>query len=95
MLVHFNIYRLDSSPLVQEVAEVIRALQATSLTFQPGHMGIRVQGEWDEVMAAIRQCHRRLVQKHLCVLTTIVIDDDQNITTVSFQEEEKSCTASS
>jgi uncharacterized protein YqgV (UPF0045/DUF77 family) len=94
LLVHFNIYRLDSSPLAQEVAEVVRTLQTTSLKFQPGPMGIRVQGQWDEVMAAIRKCHQHLIRKHLRVLTTIVIDDDQNVATFSLQQGEKPCTAS-
>ena len=95
MQAHFNIYCLDS--FTQDVAEITRALEGTLLEFHPGPMGTNVQGEWNEVMAAIRNCHQDLIRKHRRVLTTIVIeDDDQPISFAnSIQQEVQSCRASS
>jgi len=76
MQAHFRIYRLDTPSLTQNVAEVIDTLQCTRLEFHAGPLGIRVQGELEEVMAAISLCHRRLAREHR-ILTTIVIDDDR------------------
>jgi uncharacterized protein YqgV (UPF0045/DUF77 family) len=98
MQAHFIIYLLDSSPLRQDVAEIMRALQGTSLDFQAGPMGTKVQGDWDEVMAAIHHCHQDLARKHERVLTTIVIDDEQNpvpFSNNSVRKEVQSCRVSS
>src|SRR5438132_12598318 len=77
MQAHFRIYRLDSPTLTENAGDVISILQTTPLEFQPGPMGTRVQGELEEVMAAICLCHRRLARTHR-VLTTICIDGDPN-----------------
>ncbi|HWQ08497.1 MAG TPA: MTH1187 family thiamine-binding protein [Holophaga sp.] len=42
------------------IAEVERVLQASGLTHELHANGTNLEGEWDEVMAAIRQCHEAL-----------------------------------
>lgn len=46
--------------LSRYIAEVERVLQGTGLTYVLHANGTNVEGEWDEVMAAIRACHERL-----------------------------------
>jgi uncharacterized protein (TIGR00106 family) len=42
------------------IAEVERVLQEWPLRHELHANGTNVEGEWDEVMAAIRSCHERL-----------------------------------
>jgi uncharacterized protein (TIGR00106 family) len=42
------------------IAEVIRVLQESNLHHELHANGTNVEGEWDDVMAAIRRCHERL-----------------------------------
>jgi uncharacterized protein (TIGR00106 family) len=42
------------------IAEVERVLQEAHLTHELHANGTNVEGEWNEVMAAIRHCHERL-----------------------------------
>jgi len=92
LLAHFTIYQLDSTPVVQNVPQVLDILQGTGLKFQPGPLGTRVEGDWEEVMAAIRRCHGCLAVQHR-VLTTILIHDEHLPN--SFHKEPQSCKASS
>ena len=34
-----------------------------------------VEGDWEQVMGAIKACHQALAGKHARVITTITIDD--------------------
>lgn len=43
-----------------EVAECQRVLRAAGLVPQLHAYGTNVEGDWDHVMAAIRECHRRV-----------------------------------
>ena len=42
------------------IAEVERVLQLAHLNHELHANGTNLEGEWDEVMAAIRQCHEKL-----------------------------------
>ena len=42
------------------IAEVERVLRATGLHYQLHANGTNLEGDWEPVMAAIRQCHERL-----------------------------------
>jgi uncharacterized protein (TIGR00106 family) len=46
--------------LSRYVTEIERVLQGTGLHFELHANGTNVEGEWGEVMAAIRCCHERL-----------------------------------
>lgn len=43
-----------------EVAECQRVLRAAGLVPQLHAYGTNVEGDWDQVMAAIKECHRRV-----------------------------------
>ena len=38
-------------------------------------MSTLIEGNWDEVMAVIKRCHRTMRRSHNRVYTSIVIDD--------------------
>lgn len=42
------------------VAECQRVLRDSGLTHQMHAYGTNIEGDWDEVMAAIKQCHERV-----------------------------------
>ena len=44
----------------QYVAECQRIFQAAGLSYQMHSYGTNVEGEWDTVMAAVKECHERL-----------------------------------
>jgi uncharacterized protein YqgV (UPF0045/DUF77 family) len=41
-------------------------------------MGTCVEGDLEQVLAAIRQCHQAVAGNHERIITTIVIDDRKN-----------------
>ena len=43
-----------------EVAECLRVLRAAGLEPRLHAYGTNVEGDWDQVMAAIKECHRRV-----------------------------------
>ena len=75
MIAEFSIYPLDGSQWIKVKERVAEILHATRLPYQVGPIGICVEGDWDEVMAAIRQCHDALNPQHERLITTITIDD--------------------
>lgn len=75
MIAEFSIYPLDGSQWIKVKERVAEVLHATRLPYQVGPIGICVEGEWDEVMTAIRQCHDALNPQHERLITTITIDD--------------------
>lgn len=42
------------------IAECQRIFEAAGLTYQLHGYGTNVEGEWDDVLAAVKQCHERL-----------------------------------
>jgi uncharacterized protein (TIGR00106 family) len=75
MLAEFSIYPLQTEHMSQEVAKVIDTLENTDLVYHLGPMSTTVEGNWEQVMDAIRRCHQVVALNHDRVVTTIVIDD--------------------
>ena len=42
------------------IAECQRIFERAGLTYQLHGYGTNVEGEWDDVLAAVKQCHERL-----------------------------------
>jgi uncharacterized protein (TIGR00106 family) len=63
--------------LRDELAEVLKIIDASGLAYQLTPSGTCMEGEWDDIMRAVRQCHdhARGVSAH--VLTTITIEDER------------------
>jgi len=75
MLVKFRIYPMTQAHMSRDVAQVLEILETTDLPYELSPLGIRLEGEWDEITDAIGECHRALVRQNGRVITTIVIDD--------------------
>ena len=78
MLAEFSINPMNTEHMSRDVARVIETLQATGLEYRLGPMGTCVEGELEQVLAAIRRCHQAVAGSHERVITTIVIDDRRN-----------------
>ena len=48
--------------LSEYVAEVTRIIESSGLNNELHSMGTNIEGDWDEVMTVIRQCHDRLAE---------------------------------
>ena len=46
--------------LSRYIAECERVLSEAGLSFELHPYGTNIEGEWDEVFAAVRECHRRV-----------------------------------
>jgi uncharacterized protein YqgV (UPF0045/DUF77 family) len=56
------VYPLDRSHLGEEAARVVKTLNGKGLEYWLGPLSISVEGDWEEVMGAIRDA-----VKHPCV----------------------------
>lgn len=75
MLAQFSIYPMQPANLSKEVAKAIEALESTGLEYRLGPMSTVVEGDWEQVMSAIRRCHDAVAETHDRVITSITIDD--------------------
>ncbi len=75
MLAEFSINPMNTEHMSRDVARVIETLQATGLAYRLGPMGTCVEGDLDQILAAIRRCHQAVAAGHERVITTVVIDD--------------------
>ncbi len=78
MLIEFSIIPLgDGTHISSEVAEALKIVDASGLPYQLTPLGTCIEGEWDQVMATIRQCHDRVRQISQHVITMIKIEDEE------------------
>jgi uncharacterized protein (TIGR00106 family) len=78
MLAEFSIYPLQTEHMSNDVAKVIETLESGAVRFHLGPMSTAVEGDWEQVMEAIRHCHQLIALSHDRVITTITIDDRKN-----------------
>jgi len=60
------------------VAGIIDIVDKSGLPYQLTSMGTIVEGEWDEVFALIKDCHRAMRREAGRVLTRIAVDDREH-----------------
>lgn len=76
MLVEFSVVPIGKGESVsQYVAECVRIVRESRLPFRLCPMGTVVEGEYDEVMGLVRQCHQKVMGMCDRVITTVKIDD--------------------
>lgn len=76
MLVEFTIIPIGvGSSIGDQLAEVLRIVDASGLPYKINPMGTVIEGEWDEIMKLIKKCHRTVMKTGERALTTISIDD--------------------
>jgi len=78
MLVELSIVPLTgSSHLSDEIAQIVNIIEDSGLPYQLTPTGTCIEGEWDEVMDTVRQCHEYARSEASHVITTVKIDDDE------------------
>jgi uncharacterized protein (TIGR00106 family) len=63
--------------LSDELAEVLKVVDGSGLRYQLGPTSTSIEGDWDEVMGTIRECHRQARRASRHVITLIKIEDDE------------------
>ena len=81
MVVNFEVIPLgvgtSTSPYV---AEVLKMVDDSGLDYRLTAMGTVVEGEWDQVMNLVRECHHRVLSRAERVITHVTIDDRKGYT---------------
>jgi len=76
MLTEFSIIPIGiGSSIGDQIAEVLKIVDASGLPYRINPMGTVVEGEWDDIMKLIRKCHETVLKSGERVITTISIDD--------------------
>lgn len=78
MLAELTIIPLGTgASMSDELAEVLKIVDASGLAYQLTPSGTCIEGDWDQLMRVARQCHdhARGISSH--VMTTIEIEDEQ------------------
>jgi uncharacterized protein (TIGR00106 family) len=75
MLAEFTIYPMDGTHMSRDVARVVEILETAGVEYRLGPLATAIEGDWDQVMNAIRHCHAAMREHHPRVITTITIDD--------------------
>ena len=76
MLIEFSTFPMgEDKNMSKPVAKVIDIIDKSGLPYECHAMGTLVEGEWDELMALVKECHFLLAEDFDRVSTRIVIDD--------------------
>jgi len=76
MLAEFSIIPIGTgSSIGDQLAEVLRIVDASGIPYKINPMGTVVEGEWDEVIRLIKKCHNAVMKIGERAVTTISIDD--------------------
>ena len=78
MLVEFSIIPVGSTlHLGDQIAEVLKVVDASGLAYELTPGGTCVEGEWDAVMDLLKRCRERACQLSSRVIWLIKIDDER------------------
>ena len=76
MLAEFSIVPIGlGSSIGDQLAEVLKIVDASGLAYKINPMGTVIEGEWDEVMGLVKKCHAVVIKTGERAITTISIDD--------------------
>ena len=75
MIVQFSINPMDSEHISTDVQKITSHLEQRKIKYWVGPIGTSIQGEWNEIMPVIQECHQMIAGNHARVLTNIIIDD--------------------
>ncbi len=78
MLVELSIIPINGdSHLSHEIAKALELIDASGLPYMLMPTGTCIEGEWDEVMSLIKQCHDRVAEISPHLITFIKIEDEK------------------
>ncbi|MDP6924967.1 MAG: MTH1187 family thiamine-binding protein [Candidatus Scalindua sp.] len=76
MVVNFTVVPIGKdSSLSAKVAEVLKIVSDSGISYKLHSMGTILEGDWDEIMRLIKKYHKKILKDSDRVLTTITIDD--------------------
>ncbi len=76
MIAEFSIVPVGKGEgLAKLIAGVMDIIDKSGLPYQLTAMGTLVEGEWDDILALIKECHFKMRRQEARVLTRISIDD--------------------
>ena len=75
MLLEFSTFPAGEKSMSQYVAGVIDIIDKSGLPYQTHALGTLVEGDWDQLMDLVKQCHMHLRSDFDRVYTRITIDD--------------------
>jgi uncharacterized protein (TIGR00106 family) len=75
-MVEFSIVPMGKGVSISPViAEVMKIVVASGVSYRTNPMGTVLEGEWDAVMGVVKNCHNLVMQDAERTITTIKIDD--------------------
>ncbi|MEM8875999.1 MAG: MTH1187 family thiamine-binding protein [Planctomycetota bacterium] len=75
LLAEFSIWPMDKGVSVGEhVAKALDIVERSGLAYKVGPLGTCVEGEYDQVMGVIRECHELLSAESDRVMCTVKMD---------------------
>jgi uncharacterized protein (TIGR00106 family) len=81
MIVDFSIAPVGKGEsLSASLVEVFELVDASGLYFEHHAMGTNIEGDWDEVMALVKACRDRMLEKAKRVSISLRIDDRLGVT---------------
>jgi uncharacterized protein (TIGR00106 family) len=63
--------------LSKNLAEILKIIDQSQLPYSLNPWGTCIEGEWDKVMAVVKQCHQQARSLSDHVMTTIRIEDEE------------------
>ncbi len=76
MVVNFSIVPIGKeSSLSVKVAEVLKIVSESGISYKLHSMGTILEGDWNEIMKIVKKCHKKILKDSDRVLTSITIDD--------------------
>lgn len=76
MLMVFSIVPIGAGTSIgDQLAEVLKIVDASGLPYKVNPMGTVVEGEWDDLMKLVKKCHRTVMKTGERAMTNISIDD--------------------
>ena len=80
MLVELSIIPLGAATQwSDQLAEALKLIDASGLPYQLTPSGTCIEGDWDQVMTLVRQCHDKVRESSRHVVTTIKIEDEEGV----------------
>jgi len=76
ILAEFSIVPLGKGESVSPiVARVLKIVAESGISYKANPMGTVLEGEWDQVMGIIKECHQEVMKEADRAVTSIKIDD--------------------
>jgi len=76
MLIEFSIIPIGAgSSIGDQLAKVLKIVDASGLPYKINPMGTVIEGSWNEIIKLIKKCHDTVMKSEDRVYTTISIDD--------------------